>query len=159
MTEEEYNEMYKRWLASKKHEEFASKMKQKKEEQPKELMTKDELIGVINSMMEYHALSSTDKEKSDWLLLSDGCDKIKMFNSLIHIVKEYTIYLRIYEELQEFEICAIIKALLDAETFEALRFCRLYLPLEEQEEQEFLDLQMYIRALVDDEFNNQFKNK
>ncbi len=150
MTNEEWNEMQKRWLASNKFAQF----KQKREEQKmrNELrMNKQELLQVIDSLMSYHHQSVKDKEVSDWLLFDK--DKQSVINDHLKQCIKWSFYLKQYEIVEDYDMCILLRDLIQLETEDVKRFCSNYYVYSDFDEQTINNNPVEAREFIEKEYN------
>lgn len=136
------NELNKNWKNSKKYAELQEQMKQKKQEllelkhdimAKDEYYTKTELIQLIKAIKEADEIACEVDYDYQYFSVLGTQDEIMA--EYIEKLASWFVYLRKYLEIEEFEICAGIRDVVDIEKRTFYDLCLRY----RGDDQEFLD--------------------
>lgn len=149
MREQDWKRMIYNWQISQKHADLKLKLKRKKVYN----LTKKEIEQIIEDVFEFENLSEEDKEAFDWLdpnvIITQN--KEELILSLIETMLQWYYYQLKYEKLQDFELCAKIRDIIDIEINDYKRIAETYYSIHEDED-------IMLQAIKEDAHNRVLEN-
>lgn len=148
----EMENLIRNWMTSKKYSEIRKELDKKREELKNIMnldknkvllyfkdngLNKEEIIKMANDIIEYDSLSEEDKAEFIWI--TDNIYSIKTkdeiyFDFLRAIITWYT-YILIYQKIEDYETCALLKKVVEIEKREVIRNISNYFTFESEDEE------------------------
>ena len=129
MEKDNWKKIIDAWEKSRKLQELKVKLKSRR----MYTLSKKELEGMIESIVDCYILDNEDKEAFDWLdpEMLNVSVKDDIIRSLIQTLIKWNFYLIQYENTQDYEFCAKIRDVITVEINECIRIIESYYILED----------------------------
>lgn len=150
--EEEMKKFIQAWKTSKKYAEIKNELEKRKKELSHIMsldksalvehmnnhgLSRDELNAMIQSILEYDSLTPEEKKEFEWInedivLIKD---KSELYLDFIRTMMTWYTYVYIYQTLEEYEMCAQIKKVIEVEKREFINTLTSYYDFDASDEE------------------------